>query len=89
MLRQDTEAGGGLMVAVSISSIRGATLFNSRVPASVVQTLRVVRVSSRTPKPRFQRQHGLTQGGARQAELSSCAGEAARAGDGYKRLQVT
>ena len=32
-----------------ISSMRGATAWNSASPASVVDTLRVVRVSSRTP----------------------------------------
>jgi hypothetical protein len=34
----------------SISSSRGATASSSRAPASVVDTLRVVRVSSRTPR---------------------------------------
>jgi hypothetical protein len=34
----------------SISWSRGATVLSSWAPASVVETLRVVRVSSRTPK---------------------------------------
>jgi putative heme iron utilization protein len=39
-----------IMLVVSIASKRGPSVRSNRSPASVGETLRVVRVSSRTPK---------------------------------------
>jgi hypothetical protein len=74
--------------AVSMSSKFGVSVWNSRSPASVGATLRVVRVSRRSPQPGFEAADGMAERRLRHAELGRGAGEAAFARHGEEGLQI-
>ncbi len=74
--------------SASISSKRGPTLRSRRSPASVGATLRVVRVSSRTPEPLLEPADGVAERRLRNAELRGGAGEAALARDGEEGNEI-
>jgi hypothetical protein len=74
--------------SASISSNRGPRLCSRRSPASVGETLRVVRVKKPNAEPRFKFAQGVAQRRLRNAELRRGFREAALARYGQEGLEV-
>ena len=75
-------------ISLSISSNRGPIRSSRRSPASVSDTLRVVRVSSLKAEPRLQSADRVAQRRLGNAELGGSLGEAPFARDGDEGEEV-